>query len=479
MNVLLLNPPGPFCRAGSRWPHSRRHGSVGIDYHPFPFYLAYAASRLMQDGHRVLFIDCIATGTDDEALKTAAGQFRPDVCVMETSAPSFSSDSATALALAVPCVAVGAHATATPAEHINAGFVAVIVGEYDQVISQALASLWCGRPACTSPQPPWLWLRDAPATQHAPMVSNLDEIPPPPWRLMPMEKYNDPICRGRSVTVLSSRGCSHRCEFCTLAPYHGAPNYRMRDPRAVCDEIGQLIGLYHPDEVYFDDDSITLSRKHILGLCDEYRARGFGLPFCCMGHATVGRDVLEAMARAGCRAYKFGVESADPEVLHRIPKNISLDDVIRTVRDCNDLGILTHATYLLGLPGETRDSARHTIDFALKLGTHTLQFAIATPYPGTALYDRAKREGWLTKESWLDFDPAGEAVLSYPRYSASDIVEMHELAWRRWQRHMLLHKPATLVHHFRNAYNREGIGGALRLAAYGVRRLASAIGSRP
>lgn len=474
MKVLLLNPPGPFCRAGSRWPHSRREGSVGIDYHPFPFALAYAASRLIHDGHKVVFIDCIATGMDNEALKKAAAEFGPDVCVMETSAPSFAADKATAEELGVPVVAVGAHATATPAEHLGAGFSAVILGEYDQVISQV------GTPPgfCEDP-PPWLWLPDRPATEHAPLVSELDAIPPPPWRLMPMEKYNDPICLGRSVTVLSSRGCSHHCEFCTLAPYHGAPNYRMRSPAAVCDEIAQLIDLYGPAEIYFDDDSITLSRGHILGLCDEYRARGFGLPFCCMGHATVKRDVLEAMAGAGCRAYKFGVESADPEVLRRIPKHISLEDVERTVRDCHALGIQTHATYLLGLPGETRESARRTVEFALNLGTHTLQFAIATPYPGTALYDRARREGWLTKESWLDFDPAGEAVLSYPGYSAADIVEMHDLAWRRWQRHMLLHRPSTLLHHFRNAYQREGVSGVLRLGAYGVRRLAAAIGARP
>lgn len=468
MKVLLINPPGPYCRAGSRWPHSRRHGAVGIDYHPFPFYLAYAAARLIRDEHQLLFIDCIATATDDDALQDAADAFQPDVCVMETSAPSFLADVATARRLRIPCIAVGPHATATPRDHIEAGFAAVILGEYDQVISQAISLK----------SQPWIWLSDAPATGHAPRVSDLDAIPRPPWGLMPMEKYNDPICRGRSVTVLSSRGCSHRCEFCTLAPYHGQPNYRMRDPRAVCNEIAELIDLYHPDEVYFDDDSITLSRGHILALCKEYRARAFGLPFCCMGHATVGRDVLEAMAVAGCRAYKFGVESADPEVLRRIPKNISLDDVVRTVRDCKRLGIQTHATYLLGLPGETRESARRTIDFALELGTHTLQFAIATPYPGTALYERAKREGWLTKASWLDFDPAGEAVLSYPGYTAADIVAMHEAAWAAWQRHMLLHRPGTLFHHFRNAYAREGIAGVTRLGAYGMRRLAAAIRPR-
>ena len=468
MNVLILNPPGPFCRAGSRWPHSRKERPTGIDYHPFPFALAYAAGRLLADGHEVCLLDCIALGMTDDDLATRVGEFAPDVAFMETSAPSFQADVDTMHGLHIPCIAGGAHATATCAEHLDAGFAAVIMGEYDQVISSAIA---------LEPRP-WLALPGHSDAEHAPLVQDLDAIPYPPWDQMPMEKYNDPICLGRSVTVLSSRGCTHQCEFCTLAPFHGKRNYRTRSAAAVCDEIAALIERYHPDEVYFDDDSITLNRAHMIGLCDEYRRRGFGLPFCCMGHATVQREVLEAMAAAGCRAYKFGVESADPDVLAQIPKQLDLEDVTRTVADCNRLGIHTHATYLLGLPGETRESAKRTIDFALKLGTHTLQFAIATPYPGTALYDRAKRMGWLTKESWIDFDPAGEAVLSYPDYSAADIVEMHELAWSRWQRHMLLHRPGTLFHHFGNAFRRDGIRGLARLARYGAGRLTAALGAR-
>ncbi len=461
MKVLLLNPPGPFCRAGSRWPHSRRRESTGIDYHPFPFSLAYAASRLTADGHEVRLLDCIALGMGNEALQAQATEFAPDIVFMETSAPSFLADVETMKALGGPCIAGGAHATATMAEHLDAGFSAVIRGEYDQVISKAIGLS----------REPWLALPGAPATEHAPLAEDLNAVPYPPWDWMPMEKYNDPICLGRSVTVLSSRGCTHRCEFCTIEPFHGKRNYRYRSPGNVCDEIAVLIDRYKPDEVYFDDDSITLNRSHVIGLCEEYHRRGFNLPFACMGHATVHRDVLEAMASAGCRAYKFGVESADPEVLRRIPKDIDLEDVTRTVADCRRLGIQTHATYLLGLPGETRESAQRTIDFALKLNTHTLQFAIATPYPGTALFERAKREGWLTKTDWRDFDPAGDAVLSYPGYGAKDIVEMHDLAWRRWQHHMLLHKPSTLFHHFGNAFRRDGLGGVARLARYGLSRL--------
>lgn len=467
MKVLLLNPPGPFCRAGSRWPHTRKPKSVGIDYHPFPFQLGYATARLIADGHEARLVDCIACGVTDEELLRLAGEFQPDVVFMETSAPSWTHDVATMRALNRPTIAGGAHATATPSEHVEAGFAAVIHGEYDQVIGEAIA--FDARP--------WLATRESPATEFAPLVRDLDAIPRPAWEQMAMEKYNDPFCLGRSVTVLTSRGCPLECGFCTIAPFAGKRNYRRRDPAKVCDEIQELIGRYHPDEFYFDDDTITINRKHILALCDEIRSRRFGLPFSCMGNAVIERDVIAAMAEAGCRAIKFGVESGDPEVLRQIPKDQKLEDVVRTVRDCREFGIRTHANFLVGLPGETRESALRTIDFALGLDTHTLQFAIATPYPGTAFYERARLNGWLTKESWMQFDPAGEAVVSYPDYSAEDIAAMYELAWSRWQWHMLTHRPRTLFHHFGNAFRREGLGGMVRLGKYGAQRFFKVVGA--
>ncbi len=467
MNVLVLNPPGPFCRAGSRWPHRRKLTSTGIDYHPFPFALGYAASRLLTDGHAVRFVDCIATSTSDIELQDIARDFEPDVVLMETSAPSFFDDVAVMKMLDVPCVAGGAHATATCAEHLAQGFAAVIRGEYDQVISEAIG---------LAPQP-WLAPAEQPEAEHAPLIDDFDVIPYPAWDLMPMEKYNDPFCKGTTVTVLSSRGCPLKCEFCTIAPHQGKRNYRRRDPKAVCDEIALLIERYDPDEIYFDDDTITINAKHMKALCAEYASRNFGLPFSCMGNATVERETLDAMASAGCRALKFGVESGDPDVLALVPKLMKLDDVVRTVRDCAELGIQTHANFLIGLPGETPEKALRSINYALNLNTNTLQFAIATPYPGTVFYEKALKKGWLTKESWMDFDPAGEAVVSYPDYSSEEIVAMYELAWRKWQWRMLTKHPMTVVHHFGNAFRREGFGGVFRLGRYSVERLWTVLGA--
>lgn len=466
MRVLLLNPPGAYCRAGSRWPHRRAPKRTGIDYHPFPFALGYAASRLLSDGYEVEFVDCIALGVSDIELEGIARDFGPDVVFMETSAPSFFEDVYAMKMLGVPCIAGGAHATATVADHLEAGFAGVIKGEYDQVISQAVML----------DAAPWLGTGDNMNPEYAPLVQDLDGIPYPAWDMMPMEKYSDPFCQGRTVTVLTSRGCPLSCEFCTIAPHHGRRNYRRRDPKAVCDEIAVLIGRYLPDEIYIDDDTITINRKHAVAFCEEYEGRGFGLPFSCMGNATVDREALEAMARAGCRALKFGVESGDAEVLRRVPKDMDLADVVRTVKDCRELGIQTHANFLLGLPGENREKALKSIEYAVNLNTHTLQFAIATPYPGTAFYKRAEENGWLIKDSWKDFDPAGGAVVSYPDYAASEIEEMYALAWRRWQWKMLTKRPATVLHHFGNAYRREGVGGVMRLGKYSAGRFFAVLG---
>ena len=442
---------------------------MGIDYHPFPFSLGYATARLLADGHDVLFLDCIALHISPDELCDRAREFAPDVVFMETSAPSFFADVEIKDLLDIPCIAGGAHATATVRDHLDAGFRAVIKGEYDQVISEAL----------NFSSHPWLGTQDHPEPTHAPMVTALDEIPYPAWDSMPMEKYNDPFCKGRTVTVLTSRGCPLKCSFCTIAPHHGKQSYRRRDPKKVCDEIQVLIDQFNPDEIYIDDDTITINRKHLIAFSKEYQSRNFGLPFSCMGNATVDREALEAMAEAGCRALKFGVESGDPEVLKMVPKTMELDDVIRTVDDCRALGIQTHANFLVGLPGETREKALRSIEYAVNLNTHTLQFAIATPYPGTVFYDNAVTNDWLTKESWKDFDPAGGAVVAYPDYGAEDIEEMYRYAWSRWQRKMLFHRPATILHHFGNALRREGLGGVLRLSKYSASRLFTVLGAKP
>jgi radical SAM superfamily enzyme YgiQ (UPF0313 family) len=139
------------------------------------------------------------------------------------------------------------------------------------------------------------------------------------------------------------------------------------------------------------------------------------------------------------------------------------------VKICKKLGIKTHATYIFGLPGENRERANKTIDFALSLGTDTAQFSIATPYPGTRFYDMAKQNKWLLTDDWESF--GSSVVIQYPDYTSEDIREMHQLALARWHRHVVFSKPSTVWHHINTAYRMGGFRNVADAVLEGFRLL--------
>ncbi len=253
MKILLLNPPGnDFVRAGSRWPHKRRLISKRGLYFPFPFALAYAAAGLEQAGHTVEIKDCPVLQWGIVELQHFVSSFGPGLIVMETSAPSFTLDIETLRALAgIPLCAAGFHATAMPREHLAAGFDYVFRGEYEYYIADFVGAL--ERRAAL---PPYIGHHANPNPAHAPLLDNLDLLPYPLRARLPFTRYHDPFSQGFNVTILSSKGCTHACSFCTFAPYLGKTKYRVRSVSNVVGEMAFLVKTYHPNEIMFDDDSI-------------------------------------------------------------------------------------------------------------------------------------------------------------------------------------------------------------------------------
>lgn len=294
---------------------------------------------------------------------------------------------------------------------------------------------------------------------HGNVIQNLDEIPFPVRDILPMEKYVDLFAYGKSIQVITSRGCPHRCHFCNEAVLPGKPSYRARSAKNIVDEIELIIKLYGPDEIYFDDSSFTYQRKHILSVCNELKKRDVKIAWSCMADALVDEDVLSEMAQSGCRAIKFGVESADHDVLKRIPKHVNLDDIKKVVKACKKVGIKTHGTFMFGLPGENKQKAKKTIDFAMRLGTDTAQFSVATPYPGTRFFEMAQKNNWLIYDDWEKF--GNDVVVKYPDYSEKDIYEMWQLALSRWQRTVAFKKPKVVVQYLQTAYKMNGMAGVM------------------
>jgi len=255
---------------------------------------------------------------------------------------------------------------------------------------------------------------------------------------------------------------SEQVHVLQLAADHVRPyTYRARSAENVVDEMAYCVDKYQPGEIFFDDDTFTIGKKRVLEICSEIERRGLDVLWTCMGRVdTVDAEVLGRMRRAGCRKIKFGVETGSREVMERIRKRIDLERVPEVFRATRDAGIEVHGTFMVGLPGETRETVRETIELACSLPMDTVQFSIATPFPGTEFFAECERNGWLVTRDWSHYDGRFGSVVSYPQLGKTEIELMLTLAEReyldRTQRQSLLSKffDTTRHHGLRYALRR-------------------------
>ncbi|HKQ39678.1 MAG TPA: radical SAM protein, partial [Verrucomicrobiae bacterium] len=206
----------------------------------------------------------------------------------------------------------------------------------------------------------------------------------------------------------------------------------------VVDEMIDARDRFGAREVYFDDDDFTVRKDHVLAICDEIQRRGLRLPWSVMGDAMVTDDeTLTRMAQAGCIGMKFGLESADPEVLKRINKPLKVERVQRVVNTAQRLGIKTHMTVTFGLSGDTQESIERTFNFACNLDVDSVQFSVATPYPGTRFYHELKDAGRLNFQTWEDFDGANNAIFESESLDPVFVERFEATAHGRWLRHKM------------------------------------------
>ena len=168
----------------------------------------------------------------------------------------------------------------------------------------------------------------------------------------------------------------------------------------------------HVKEFFFDDDTFNIQKVRTIELCEKLKP--LGITWSCTSRVTTDRDTLKAMKEAGCRLLIVGFESGDPQILKNIKKGATVERARDFVKDCHDLGLIIHADFILGLPGETRESIRNTINFAKQLDCETIQVSVAHAYPGTEFYDYAKRNDFITNEKMERWWRHQMAHIEYP-----------------------------------------------------------------
>ena len=201
-----------------------------------------------------------------------------------------------------------------------------------------------------------------------------------------VENYNVPFLLHPFIALYTSRGCPALCTFCLWPQTLSGHTWRVRSAENVAQEMRQALKMFpQVKEFFFDDDTFNIRKERVLELCTKFKPLGFR--WSCTARVHSDYETLKAMAEAGARLLIVGFESGDPQILKNIKKGASVEMARRFVKNCKELGIAVHGDFIIGLPGETKESIQRTMDFAKELDTETIQVSIAHAYPGTEFYD--------------------------------------------------------------------------------------------
>jgi hopanoid biosynthesis associated radical SAM protein HpnJ len=427
--TLFLNPPsvkGFDGGAGSRYQARREIKSFW-----YPTWLAQPAALV--PGSRLLDAPPHDVGTD-EALDTAS---QYDLVVIHTSTPSLRNDIhfVEMLKARRPNVLVGfvgAHVAVLPEESLRAcpslDFVAR--KEFDFTIKEIAEGAPLSEVVGVSYRD-----RDTDSIVHGPerpILTDMDQLPfvvNVYKRDLDVEKYYIGYLKHPYVSLYTGRGCFSRCTFCLWPQTIGGHKYRVRSPEHVFEEMKLARSLFpNVKEFFFDDDTFTDNRPRAEDIAR--RLKTLGLTWSCNAKANVPYETLKVMRECGLRLLLVGFESGDQQILNNIRKGIRVDRAREFARNCHKLGIKIHGTFILGLPGETRETMRRTMEYARELDVDTIQVSLAAPYPGTELYAQALNNGWLKKEALIDDHGLQEATIEYPDLSREEIFRAVEDFYR-------------------------------------------------
>ncbi|MBI2646940.1 radical SAM protein [Candidatus Woesearchaeota archaeon] len=254
---------------------------------------------------------------------------------------------------------------------------------------------------------------------------NLDDVPIPDLLSFPVKEYFR-LKGVRELGIVSSRGCPYRCTFCQpiLISLFG-PKVRFASAKRTVDEIEYMVKNFKPDFIFFQDDTFAFHQQRVVDICKEIIKRKIPILWRCQTRVGLKRDVLEWMKRAGCFVIAFGVESGSQKILDNVNKQATVEMIIDTFKDCKDLGILTHAYLMIGNVGESKETINETIELIKKIKPFSYNISVATPYPGTYLYEYAKANNIFINPEWSEYDHIlGEAVAKFSDFGPEELLRL-------------------------------------------------------
>ena len=438
--TLFLNPPsfeGFDGGAGSRWPATRE-----IESYWYPVWLCYPAGMLADSK----VVDAPPHGITPDQTVAMAGDF--EFVVLFTSTPGFRNDCLLVERMKdvnprLEACFVGPHVGTLPEDSLNTcgAIDFVIRKEFDyQVVAFAN-----GRPA--SELGGVSFRQNGNGVVHNPDAPQVEDLDALPWvskvfkRDLQIERYNVPFLKHPYVSFYTERGCPALCTFCLWPQTISGHRWRIRSADDVAAEVRWTLENFPGiKEIFFDDDTFNIRKERVIELCAKLKPLDF--TWSCTSRVNVDYETLKAMKDAGCRLMIVGYESGDPQILKNIKKGATVERAVQFTKDAHKLGLVVHGDFIVGLPGETRETVRRSIDFAKRLDTETIQVSVAHPYPGTEFYDYVRRNGSITADSMTD--ETGHQLPNI-RYADLDQAEMMEWVERFYDEYYFRPKAAWRI----------------------------------
>jgi hopanoid biosynthesis associated radical SAM protein HpnJ len=424
MKPLFLNPPTyeDFDGgAGARYQASREVTSFW-----YPTWLCFPAGMI--EGSRV--VDAPVQKLTLEDCLEIAQDF--DMVVMYTSTPTLRLDIETARRIkerkpSTITIFTGPHVTVLPEESLTLARGAVDVvcrGEFDYTVKELAEGM------------PWSdvdgisFFKDDMVihTKERSPIEDLDALPFASqvyFRDLPINEYIIPHFLHPYVSIYSSRGCPSKCIYCLWPQTFSGRKMRTRSPENVYQEVKWIIeNIPGIKEISFDDDTFTADREHARAVAEKIKP--LGISWTINARANCDYETLRVMRDGGLRHVVVGFESGNEQILKNIKKGVTKAQAIEFTRNCKKLGLSVHGAFVMGLPGETRETIRETIEFARCLDLNSIQASLASPYPGTEFYELCKKEGWISSESFIDDTGHQTCVINYPHLSSKEIFNAVE-----------------------------------------------------
>ena len=432
MKTLFLQPPsfeGFDGGAGSRYQARREIRSFW-----YPTWLAQPAALV--PGSKLIDAPPARIGMDK--ILPLANDY--ELVVMHTSQPSFANDVKVAAALkelnpGLKVGLVGAKVAVDPAGSLESAPVIDFVArnEFDFTIKEVAE----GR---AFKDIDGLSFRNAEGVivlnQERATLEDMDQLPfvsEVYKRDLHIEDYFIGYLKHPYISFYTGRGCKSHCTFCLWPQTVGGHKYRVRSADHVAAEVEYCMKAFpQVREYFFDDDTFTDNLPRAEEIARKLGK--LGVMWSCNAKANVPRETLKVLKDNGLRLLLVGYESGNQQILHNIRKGLRIETAKQFTKDCHELGIQIHGTFILGLPGETKETIEETIRYAAEINPHTVQVSLAAPYPGTRLYQEATENGWLDTAHAELIDERGVQIapLHYPHLTHTEIFDSVETFYKRF-----------------------------------------------